>query len=452
MSIVAKIFLSLLLALLLLSPVRRASASGVALEVDADTPVLEWNEPRRVVVRALLKPGELPSGASRAPLAVAIALDKSGSMMSDRKMENARAGAREALGILGASDIATIIVYDDAARVLLRPVSAQDFPFLVDAVGRVQAGGSTALHDGVWLAAATLRHFTPEGFVPRVVLLSDGQANVGPSSTGELRSLGRRLALDEMTITTIGLGLDYNEDLMTALAAESGGNAYFARDAAALPAIFARDMEDAVTLSARHVKLTLVCGDRAVPIRVIGRGGETRGNRVEVSVGNLYGAEKYALFEVEIPGAAREEEIEAAVVRLEYVDPASGETVAREQPLRLSFTSDARAAEARRNAEIVAQAELARNAEVRDEVVRLADEGRAQEASALLKSRAQSIAADYLSDAALAAPMQAEAAELEALAEEIDASGGMSSEKRKETVNKSYAEKNQQAGEKKKKE
>ncbi len=449
MSIVKKIFLSSSLVLLVLSLAGVAFASAVVLEVDADTPVLERNATHPIVVRALLKPGITPRDGSRSPLAVAVVLDKSGSMASDRKMENARTGALEALGILGARDIATVVVYDNDARVLVRPTSAQNFTVFEDAIGSVRAGGNTALHDGTTLGAEALKPFVREGYVPRIVLLSDGQANVGPSSTGELRRLGRRLAASEMTITTIGLGLDYNEDLMTALAAESGGNAYFARDAAALSGIFARDMEDAVALSARHVKLTLVCGARTSPVRVIGRDGETRGNHIEVNVGNLYGAEKFALFEVEIPETAREDEIEAATVRLEYVDPASGKTIAREQPLRLAFTSDARAVEARRNAEIVAQTELARNAEVRDEVVRLADEGKAQEASALLKQRAQNMISSYAPGAA-PAPLQAEAEEIEALAEDIDASGGMSNERRKETVNKSYVEKNQQSDEKKK--
>jgi Ca-activated chloride channel family protein len=104
----------------------------------------------------------------------------------------------------------------------------------------------------------------------------DGLANIGPSSTEDLASLGRKLARREMTITTIGLGLDYDEDIMTSLAAESGGNAYFARTPEHLAYIFRRDIEDAITLSWRHVRVTITCEGEAHPIRAIGRDGEAK--------------------------------------------------------------------------------------------------------------------------------------------------------------------------------
>lgn len=433
-------------AIIFLSLPCAALAAGVVLDVGADAPVLELQRTQRVVVRALVRPSDVRPGVSRrVPLAVALVLDKSGSMASDRKMENAKQGALEALKMLGGDDIATVVVYDSATSVLVPPVNAGNYDRFREAISSVRAGGSTALYDGVKLGAEKLKPFVREGFVPRIVMLSDGMANVGPSSPRELSALGRRLSGQEMTITTIGLGLDYNEDLMTALAAESGGNAYFARDARSLPEIFARDMEDAVTLTARHVKATLVCGDGVVPIRAIGREGEKRGNVVEVNIDNLYASEKYALFEIEIPEVTDESEIEAAVVKLEYVDPTSGKKIASESPLRISFSRDAKKIEAGRNVEIVSQVEIARNAEVRDEAVRLADQGRHKEASALFKQRASSIVSAYPSGAPLPAAVAADAAQLEEFAEKIEASGSMSNEERKAIVNQSYIQKNQQS-------
>ena len=89
---------------------------------------------------------------------------------------------------------------------------------------------------------------------------------------------------------------------MTALADESGGNSYFARHAESLSDIFARDMEDATTLTARKVRVTLECGGGARPIGTVGRKASKKDETsIEVSIDNLYGDEKYALFEIEIP-------------------------------------------------------------------------------------------------------------------------------------------------------
>ncbi|MDR3322326.1 MAG: VWA domain-containing protein [Synergistaceae bacterium] len=437
-----------------LSTSHGASASLV-LNVDADTPVIQAGKGGSVVVRVLVRPDaeERPDTAprGRAPLAVALVLDKSGSMASDRKMENAKTGAIEALEVLGERDIAALVVYDGGARTLVGPrhVAGKGFDVFRRAISGISPGGGTALYNGVELAAEELKPFVREGYAPRVVLLSDGMANVGPSSTKELASLGRALAEREMTITTIGLGLDYNEDLMTALAAESGGNSYFAKNAESLPGIFARDMEDAVELTARRVNVTLICDGEVLPARTVGRAGTRSGSSISSYIDNVYGSEKYALFEIEIPAQlvqAEKSSLKAARVKLEYVDALTGKDVVAETPLELSISKNASDVEKNRNAEVVAQTAIARNAEVRDEVVRLSDAGRAAEASSLLRKQTE-----YLEDVAAFAPqaasvMAAEAEELDAMASEIESEGSMSNESRKSSVNKAYMQKNQQSG------
>ncbi|MDR1048549.1 MAG: VWA domain-containing protein [Synergistaceae bacterium] len=383
-----KVNLILLAAIVSACVFEAEARASVSLEVEADTPVVRLEERQRVVVRALVRPS---AERRRVPLAVALVLDKSGSMSSDGKMENAKRGALEALEMLDARDVAAVVVYDTEASVAVPARSASDKNTFSRAVSRIQPGGSTALYDGVRVGANQLWPFAEEGYVPRVILLSDGLANAGPSSPRELASFGRALAERGATITTIGLGLDYNEDLMTALAAESGGNAYFARHAKALPEIFARDMEDAVTLTARKVRVTLNCGDGVSPVRAIGRPAlrkedETASGSpsIEVAIDNLYGAEKYALFEIEISGANAKAPGPAATVKLEYLDPVTGDTVAQEAPLRLAFAKDENEVEKNRRADITAQTEIARSAETREEAMRLADEGRADEAARVL--------------------------------------------------------------------
>ncbi len=421
------------------------AAEAVVVDVGADLPVVEVGRAQRVVVRVLLEPGR-PAVKKRVPLAVALVLDKSGSMNSDGKIENARRGAVEALKKLNAKDIATVVVYDYEASVLVPAKSAGDKAPFTSAISRVQASGSTALYDGVQTGAKQLQPFVKEGYVPRIVLLSDGLANVGPSTTGELAALGRALAGREVTVTTIGLGLDYNEDLMTALASESGGNAYFAKTAGMLPDIFVRDMDDALSLTARKVRITLTCNGNVRPVRAIGRAGTKKGQTIEVSIDNLYGGEKYALFEIDVPKGDKESVLDAIAVKVDYVDALSGAKGTAKAPLKIAYTADKKKVAANRQAEIAAQAELAKNAETREEAVKLADEGKTKEASQLLKQRAQeSKGAAAAAPAAVAPQMEYDAKYFESLADSVESSGGISNEQRKENVNEAYKQKNQQA-------
>ncbi|MDR2527666.1 MAG: VWA domain-containing protein [Synergistaceae bacterium] len=440
MSRVKKIFLLAALSACLMSAYS-AEAESVAFEVDADTPVVLANSRQTITVRALVRPES--RGRRRVPLAVALVLDKSGSMASGGKMENAKSGALEALYRLDGQDVATVVVYDSRARVAVPARSAAD-KSLSRSISLLQPGGNTALYDGVKLGAEQLRPFVGEGYIPRIILLSDGLANVGPSSARELANFGRVLARREMTVTTIGLGLDYDEDLMTALAAESGGNAYFAKHAGALSDIFARDMDDATMLTARKVRVMLTCQEGARATGSVGRGAlrEDR-TSVEVSIDNLYGEEKYALFEVEIPETFKETVV--ATVKLEYLDPSTGRVETREAPLRLTFTKDAREVEKNRHPQIAAQKAFALNAEIREEAVRLVDEGQADKASKLLSGRAEAMKS--MSPAA-PAPMQAEfeneAKDFETLAESLSMNNSMTSESRKGVLNKAFIQKNQQ--------
>jgi Ca-activated chloride channel family protein len=347
----------------------------------------------------------------------------------------------EALKTLAPVDYAAVVAYDTEAFVLTRVTPARDIERFAGDISRLRADGNTALYDGVELGAREIERLVESGYIPRIILLSDGLANVGPSSSTELAALGRKLARREMTITTIGLGLDYDEDLMTALASESGGNAYFARRPDSLKDIFRRDMEDAVALSGRHVSITLSCGPAVRPIRAIGRSGRIEGDGIEVDIDNLYGTEKYVIFELEVPASESGTTQRLGTVKMEYTDPSTGEAVKLESPLEIGYAKNAGDVEKHRDIEITSQAEMAKNAEILDEAVNLADGGKSAEASQMLRERAQYLANQGY---AASAPMQSDISYFNSLASDLS-EGEMSNAARKSTVNRVYIQKNQQA-------
>ena len=440
-----KIFIiAMSLMVVLLQGAKHSFAASVTVEVGADTPAVSIGETHCITARVLLRPSGA-SGKGRAPIAAALVIDKSGSMQQDGKIENAKRGALEALKMLGARDIAAVIAYDTRSFVITKARAVNEMADFAKGISRLEAGGSTALYDGVKKGAKEIERFLESGYIPRIILLSDGLANVGPSSVRELASLGRSLSRQGITITTIGLGLDYDEDLMTALAAESGGNAYFARTRDRLEDIFRRDMEDATAITGRGVRITLSCEDGVRPIRSVGRTGKSGAKEIVVDIENLYGAEKYAIFELEVPASDIETTMRAATIKVEYTDALLGSAVALESSLDIEYTSREDYAGERRNIQISAQAETARNAEILEQAVKLSDSGKAEEASALLRHRVE-----YIKRAAPIAyrhdkSIQEDMDHFSSLAEDISTVGGMSNEERKSNVNKIFRKMNQQS-------
>src|SRR5262249_32047712 len=147
------------------------------------------------------------------------------------KINKANEASRMVLDRLDSNDILSVVAYDDTAEVLVPATRVFDKEAIRRRIAAIVPQGSTALFAGVSKGIEEVRKFRDAAHVNRVVLLSDGQANVGPSSPNELGRLGAATAKEGISITTIGLGLGYNEDLMTQLAMRSDGNHGFAESA-----------------------------------------------------------------------------------------------------------------------------------------------------------------------------------------------------------------------------
>ncbi|MFP6766263.1 MAG: VWA domain-containing protein, partial [Planctomycetaceae bacterium] len=199
------------------------SASQVGLSVEMSNPVLKALKKQTTFLKVGLTGFKMQSRAERAPVNISLVLDKSGSMKGS-PMEEARSGAIEAIRRLGPNDIVSVITYDSTVHVLVPATKLTDKDTVCRQISQIRAGGGTALFAGVSKGAAEIRKFADRNYVNRVILLSDGKANIGPSSPSELGDLGASFKKENMTVSTMGLGPGYNEDLMLMLASRSGGN------------------------------------------------------------------------------------------------------------------------------------------------------------------------------------------------------------------------------------
>lgn len=389
---------ALALGLLTFAPAAQAASpapSQVRLDAAVDRPVLPAGGKQTVFLRVGLTGFPLESDADRAPLNVAIVLDKSSSMAGD-KIAKAREAATAAVERLSPRDVVSIIAYDSTVRIVVPATKASEKESIIRAIQEIQPGGSTALFAGVSKGAAEVRKFLDDQRVNRVVLLSDGLANVGPSAPGDLAELGASLLKEGISVTTIGLGLDFNEDLMTALAMKSDANHYFVENAGDLPRIFDREFGRALSVVAQEITTTIRCAPGVRPVRVLGREGDIDGQTMSVFINNLYSErEKFIIVEIEAPegvdGAARE----LATVAVAYDNMKSKNRDQLTSWLEVRYTASEKTVAANENPTVIIDTVTLRAMETNQVAMALRDQGRIAEAKAMYSANNDFVLSNY---------------------------------------------------------
>jgi Ca-activated chloride channel family protein len=420
-----------------------AASETVFLRVAPERDLVYRRGPREVVLEVELK-AKRPESSRRSPVNVSVVLDRSGSM-EGAKLEKARQAASVALDSLDPEDVFSLVVYDNEAEVLISPErvgSRQRREELKERISRIRTGGSTALYAGVQLGAKQVRKFLDKERVNRVILLSDGIANVGPSRTSDLTRLGRDLREDGLSVTTIGLGDDFNEDLMTALAESSHANYYYVQDAEKLPGIFREELGAAGTRVAGDIRLRIEVPEGVRLRDVLGHPEiACKERNVEIILPELFGAEQ-RLYHLRCAlDESSAESLPLATAALSYEDTASKKRQTQNQSTVVRLTDDQRKADDSIQNDIAKNVAVLQNRIDKETAVRLADEGRAKEAATLLRQRAVTNAA---APAAQQMPgASAENQKLEGLAEELATRGSLGKASRKAAQYDNYRDKYQ---------
>jgi Ca-activated chloride channel homolog len=380
------------------------------------------NSPQEIVVKIDLCAIPDYKKVHRTPLNLAVVLDKSGSM-TGAKLEKTKQAAMQLVDRLAPNDIFSLVIFSDEAQVLLPAQKVEDKDVLKEKIESIEADGSTALYDGVKMGADQLQEFFSDKKINRVILLSDGLANVGPSSPRELRRLGNDLAERGISVTTIGVGDDYNEDLMAGLAEASDANYYYVQDTEKLPEIFAKELGDMLAVAARDVRIEIVCPDGVKPLGFIGRTEKFESQKATVNLSQFTtGQDRYLFLRCLVNG----DKSEVARVNVNYKDElGDGSVQTATGAANINFTDDAKLSEKSVNGAVVAQKELMLTAVAKDEAIAQADAGNYQQAATILK--AQSVA---LNGSFAAAPpeaqmqIRAETNNLDTFSDRIGGGGG----------------------------
>lgn len=229
---------------------------------------------------------ELPEALAPSILNVCLAIDCSSSM-AGAKLDTAKKAAVQIVGSLRPADHVSVVRFAARATVAVQRQRAENKGEIQERIGRMKLGSTTAMYDGMKTSHQELRgggiggvtdlvsgSGIAEGFkklfgrkpaatstptaapatavkqlgVSRLILLTDGQPTEGPTDEPSFVDLSKEVRNSGISITTLGIGKDYNEDLLTAIAATSGGKWYHVTDVGRLPDIFAEELTEMKTV------------------------------------------------------------------------------------------------------------------------------------------------------------------------------------------------------------
>ncbi len=212
-----------------------------------------------VLIRITPPPPQV-SSAGRPALNLSLVLDRSGSMQGE-KMVRAREAAMFCVDQMLASDRLSVVTFDDYIELLFPSEPVTNKQAMKDLISRVTARGSTALHEAWVRGGLTVSEELLEQGINRVLLITDGLANVGITNPDEIVSQALNLYQRGVSTTTIGIGRDFNEDLLMRMAQSAGGNAWHVAEPEDMQRIFQTELEGLIAQFAHTVSLSLIPAD-----------------------------------------------------------------------------------------------------------------------------------------------------------------------------------------------
>ncbi len=373
-----------------------SAGETLRLKLETDRDFVLTGAAKEVIVKIDLAAAPAKHRHRRTPLNLAVALDRSGSM-TGAKIKKARQAAMELVDWLDHGDYFSLIAYNNQVEVIVPVQEVRNKEAIKARIAAIKPNGGTALHAGVQQAAEELqKHFSTKR-INRVILLSDGLANVGPSSPAELRKLGGSLSERGIAVTTIGVGDDYNENLMSGLAEASDANYYYVKDTEKLPSIFAKELGRMLHFAAREIRIEIECPKGVKPIGFLGRPETFTGQQAMIRFSDFTPEQDRSVF---LRCLVVDTQPEIARVKVRYLDELNGGSESElSGNLKIQFTEDRDKAAKSERASVATERELLLAAIAKDEAILEADRSRYQEAAARLDRQA-----DVLDAQAVTAP------------------------------------------------
>jgi Ca-activated chloride channel family protein len=223
----------------------------------------------------------------RAPISLAVVLDTSGSM-SGEKIEEARRSVLRLLAEMRDDDEITVIRYSDSSETIqpLARVGAVRLT-LSGKIAQLDASGGTNIPSGLTHGLRALEE-AARGRVRRIVLVSDGL----DSTRAQAEAIARSSFSSGITVSSLGIGLDFDEGYMGSLAQTGHGNFAFVKDGASLAKFLHRELEETAGTTVENARVRLQLPEGMRFVSATGADAVLDGNEVELAVGSLFGGDE----------------------------------------------------------------------------------------------------------------------------------------------------------------
>lgn len=266
----------------------------IMLEGRLGHPTLQAERPGETFMLLTATADKDAATSAASPLNLSIVIDRSGSMKG-RRLSNALDAARGMVGRLRDGDAVSVVTYNTTTDVIVPSTTIDSFSRdrALRALSAISAGGDTCISCGIDAGMEQLRRRS--GMVDRVLLLSDGEATAGVRNVEGFRSIGARVRSMGASISAIGVDVEYNERVMSALALESNGRHHFVENAAKLPEVFDAELNSLVKTVAKDTEVELALAPGVKVERVFDRTFRQEGDRLFVPFGTFSAGEQKTL-------------------------------------------------------------------------------------------------------------------------------------------------------------
>lgn len=226
-----------------------------------------------------------------------IVLDRSGSMKG-QKIHDARQAVLHLIDRLTADDRLAVVTYSNGINTLypLRPMDARSRQQVRAAVQRIYSGGGTNLGGGLHRGIETLMQTGAHQRQRKVILISDGLANHGITDPGALGNMASGAVENNFSVSTVGVGYDFNEVLMTTIADHGAGSYYFLENPNAFAQVFEKEFEATRNVAASGLELRVPLKDGVQLIHAGGYPIENKDGYAVIHPGDLLSGQQRKLY------------------------------------------------------------------------------------------------------------------------------------------------------------
>ena len=355
---------------------------------------------REIHLLARFVTGSAPADRDRRALNLSLVIDRSGSMAGE-KLRYTIEAAQMLVQNLSARDTLSVTLYNDRIETLLPPEPVRRKDIINQRIARIRAGGTTNLSAG-WLEGCDLvAQNLDEDRVNRVILMSDGLANRGVTDSDQLVNMASQKRVAQISTTTMGLGDDFNEDLLMAMADAGGGAFYFIESPEVAPSIFEEELQGLLNVIGQNLTISFEPVDERISVRQLNAyPHEQNGDRQSYRLGDIYGDEIKALvLALKLPAYEEPGQRQIGLLRFAYdelLDEGSQRRLI-ELPVMITI-GDIQDDLSLANEDVHRSMLLLHAANARRQAVEAADKGDFGSASGVLRTAADVIAQSHLDD------------------------------------------------------